>query len=77
MMPKYRKTITTQGVKFVIESEKSNEFVDRWIRFLKDAPEPLAERQTIMDDSPIERTPCSVVKSIQSVQLKEDKENEV
>ena len=70
-MPQKTMIIYTQGVKFTIEG--SPKFVDDWVRFLKDAPEPLAERQTIMNDSPIGRTPCSVVKSIQSVQLKEEK----
>ena len=73
-MPKFRKTLVTQGVKFVVESEKSNEFVDRWIRFLKDAPEPLAERQITMDDSRIETNPCFYDGDVQSVQLKEARE---
>lgn len=63
-MPKYRKTLTTQGVKFVIESEKSNEFVDHWINFLKNAPEPLVESQDTQPNSITMSTPpdgCGVL----------------
>ena len=42
-MPQKTMIIYTQGVKFTIEG--SPKFVDGWVRFLMDAPEPLVESQ--------------------------------
>ena len=48
-MPQKTMIIYTQGVKFTIEG--SPKFVDGWVRFLKDAPEPLSEqRMEVADD---------------------------
>ena len=52
-MPTFRKTVTVQDVRFVIESEKSVEFVDRWLRFLKDAPKPITEQRVEENDDEV------------------------
>lgn len=55
---RYHKTVYIEGIKFIIESERSIKFIDDWVQYLTTAPPPISERGCFECPSPAKNGRC-------------------